>query len=238
VCSPIVVLLYIYIYIYANNDTNSRKARGSIRNSKLEWVNVLLFHIGVSSALALIAVGVSNLLSKDTTTSQSGSNLVKAGFGIIFLCWVVLAIWTLLSFRSSSSSSVANYDHPYYKNSFASGNKVSCSHPIHPFLYGIALTRRIFRQQLLYSVVLSVPLILLRGIYAAISLFSSQPSSFSSNEAANVCMSVVPQLLTAVIFVAAGIMTRNIKAELSASQRVVRIREREESAPESSQPYV
>lgn len=50
---------------------------------------------------------------------------------------------------------------------------------------------------------------MLRGIYGLISV--TKPSSrFSDSLAANVCLSVVPQLLLAVIFVLVGIWTRHI----------------------------
>lgn len=50
---------------------------------------------------------------------------------------------------------------------------------------------------------------MLRGVYGVISV--TKPSSgFSKSLAANVCLSVVPQLLLAVIFVLVGIWTRHI----------------------------
>ncbi|KAL1962558.1 hypothetical protein VTN77DRAFT_9433 [Rasamsonia byssochlamydoides] len=169
----------------------ARNARSSITNPKHEWARILIFHISVSTALALVAVGVSNLAnahSSSDSSSDSGSSTLKAGFGVLFLCWLVLSVWTLLSFRSSSSSALKSRDRYNKKNNFADGTT------------------------LLYSVLVSIPLILLRGIYGAITLFSSKPTSFSSDLAANVCMSVVPQLLAAVVFAGAGIVTRNMHA--------------------------
>jgi hypothetical protein len=65
---------------------------------------------------------------------------------------------------------------------------------------------------LLYAVLISLPLTLLRGIYGAVSIFQSN-SEFASSLAVNVCLSVLPQLLIAVVFVVVGLMTRNINVE-------------------------
>jgi hypothetical protein len=69
-------------------------------------------------------------------------------------------------------------------------------------------------KQLFYSVLFSVPMILLRALYGAISLFESTSSSMShtisTSLASSVCMSVVPQIQALFSFVVVGFTTRNV----------------------------
>ena len=44
----------------------------------------------VSAGLALIAVSVANLVKPDS--SNSGTGLLKGGFAILFITWVILAL--------------------------------------------------------------------------------------------------------------------------------------------------
>lgn len=66
---------------------------------------------------------------------------------------------------------------------------------------------------MIYAVIISLPLIMLRGIYGLISVVNPS-AGYSKSLAVNVCLSVVPQLLIAVIFVLVGILTRHIDDEL------------------------
>lgn len=64
-------------------------------------------------------------------------------------------------------------------------------------------------------------MILLRSIYGAINLFGSDESSFSSNLAADVCMSVIPPMLAIIFFIMAGIKTHRLGSAtaITASKR-------------------
>ncbi|KAF3402690.1 hypothetical protein DPV78_004795 [Talaromyces pinophilus] len=163
----------------------ARYSRHAIKNSKIEWLCVLQYHVLVSAGLALIAVSVSDLVKPDS--SNSGTGLLKGGFAILFVSWVILAIATLFSMKRPAS-----YTHLTNDNSFHDGTL------------------------LLNAVVFSLPMSLLRAIYGAINLFgsgtSTGTSAFSSNVAADVCMSLIPPMLATLVFIAIGLITPRSRA--------------------------
>ncbi|RWQ92194.1 hypothetical protein C8Q69DRAFT_106389 [Paecilomyces variotii] len=157
----------------------ARAARNLISNAKLEWAFVLIYHVAVSASLAIIACAISALTNKDSKMSATTS-LDLVKVGFV----IMLVCWLALVAWTSISSRTPR----------------DCDLISRRYVDGIKLT---------YAVVISWPLIMLRGIYGLISV--TKPSSrFSDSLAANVCLSVVPQLLLAVIFVLVGIWTRHI----------------------------
>ncbi|MCJ1391435.1 hypothetical protein MMC18_004299 [Xylographa bjoerkii] len=67
--------------------------------------------------------------------------------------------------------------------------------------------------KLLYGVLVALPLVALRLIYAIISLFleaGGSSSAFTTSVAVKVCMSVVPEMIVTIVFVVAGISTRSM----------------------------
>ena len=71
--------------------------------------------------------------------------------------------------------------------------------------------------QLLYAVLAALPLVLLRLIYAIVSLLldlGGSGSDFTTSVAAKVVLSVVPEMIVAIVFVVAGIATRDMHRAL------------------------
>ncbi|KAL1867428.1 hypothetical protein Plec18167_008701 [Paecilomyces lecythidis] len=157
----------------------ARAARNLISNAKLEWTCVLIYHVAVSASLAIIASAISALTNKSSHMSNTTA-LTLVKVGFV----IMLVCWVaLVAWTSLTLRSPRDYDLISRR-----------------YVDGIKLT---------YAVVLSWPLIMLRGVYGVISV--TKPSSgFSKSLAVNVCLSVVPQLLLAVIFVLVGIWTRHI----------------------------
>ncbi|EED15678.1 conserved hypothetical protein [Talaromyces stipitatus ATCC 10500] len=158
----------------------ARYARHAIRNHKVEWLVVLQYHMLVSAGLALIAVSISNLVKPDS--SGSGLGLLKGGFAVLFISWVILFLATVFSMqRPASFNQLANDE------SFRNG------------------------ALLLNAALLSLPMTLLRAVYGAINLFGSGKSvdtaAFSSNIPADVCMSLIPPMLATFAFVGVGLIT-------------------------------
>lgn len=97
-----VVSPFFCVYILQlTSGITSRYARHAIKNSKIEWLCVLQYHVLVSTGLALVAVSVSDLVKPDS--SNSGTGLLKGGFAILFVSWVILAIATLFSMKRPAS---------------------------------------------------------------------------------------------------------------------------------------
>ena len=82
--------------------------------------------------------------------------------------------------------------------------------------------------QLFIGVVVALPLVALRLVYAVVSLMlelNTSPSHFTTSLAVKVCLSVVPEMLVTVVLLVVGVSTRNIWA-LSGRWRRVKEPER------------
>jgi hypothetical protein len=89
-----------------NMSLNGRATANLIKRPKIEWLGVLVYHIIVSSGISLMATGISDL---GGCSGSSSSGNLKAGFGVIFLCWLLLTVWALWSWplaRCYSSVSI------------------------------------------------------------------------------------------------------------------------------------
>lgn len=84
----------------------------------------------VSAGLALIAVSVSDLVK--ASSSKSGTGILKGGFAILFISWVILAIATLFSMKRPTSYSQLTND-----KSFRDGTLVRF--PLHQYGYELIL---------------------------------------------------------------------------------------------------
>ncbi|KFY02097.1 hypothetical protein V490_00638 [Pseudogymnoascus sp. VKM F-3557] len=73
------------------------RARNPNLNQKLEWFLIIQYHLTVILAMVLVIIGIVKLQDGDSV----GTVLMKVGMGIVLALWAILAIWTLLSFRSS-----------------------------------------------------------------------------------------------------------------------------------------
>ncbi|KFY33594.1 hypothetical protein V494_07476 [Pseudogymnoascus sp. VKM F-4513 (FW-928)] len=75
----------------------ARHARNPKINQKFEWILVIQFHMTVIAAMVLVIIGILKLQDG----ASVGNVLMKVGMGVILACWAILALWTVLSFRSS-----------------------------------------------------------------------------------------------------------------------------------------
>ena len=77
--------------------------------------------------------------------------------------------------------------------------------------------------QLLYGILVALPLVVFRLVYGAISLMlelDHPNSSFLTSTVAKVLLSTVPEMIVTVILLAAGISTRNMYKWLGRWRRV------------------
>jgi len=100
-------IIHLYV-LQLTSGISSRYARHAIKKSKIEWLCVLQYHMLVSAGLALIAVSVSDLVKPDS--SNSGIGVLKGGFAILFISWVLLAVVTLFSMKRPASFSQLTND--------------------------------------------------------------------------------------------------------------------------------
>ncbi|KPM36553.1 hypothetical protein AK830_g10012 [Neonectria ditissima] len=153
---------------------------------KWEWIRVALYHLVVTGGLALVAAGASHL--QDSDPAPSDATLAKAGLGILVLAWTILAGWACLSLRSSSVVVDAGVRR----------------RPTDPERAG---------TMLLYSVLFSVVFIGIRLIYTLVAMTSGSGSlnPGSASLAVQVCLTMLPELLAALAFLAVGVCTRNVR---------------------------
>ena len=77
--------------------------------------------------------------------------------------------------------------------------------------------------QLLYGILLALPLVVFRLVYGAISLMlelNHPNSSFLTSTVAKVLLSTVPEMIVTIILLAAGLSTRNMYKGLGRWRRV------------------
>jgi hypothetical protein len=76
---------------------------------------VIQYHLVVRTALALIIIGIVKLEGGNAGATV----LMKIRIAVMFLCWVILVTWTLISLRS--------YHNHVDAEVYADGTKVSTS---------------------------------------------------------------------------------------------------------------
>ncbi|MCJ1382350.1 hypothetical protein MMC17_005463 [Xylographa soralifera] len=141
----------------------------------------LVIQYHVTISIALILIIIGVVNLEGGTITATTSALLKAGAAILLVCWAALVFWVRVSMREQGKDTNAT--------GYAPGTK------------------------LLYSVLVALPLVGIRLLYAVISLLlevSGSSSDFTTSVAAKVCMSVVPEMIATIVFVLAGIVTRNM----------------------------
>ncbi|KAI5460393.1 hypothetical protein BGZ63DRAFT_246888 [Mariannaea sp. PMI_226] len=116
-----------------------------------------------------------------SSPSSSDENLVKVGIAILTVAWVVLSGWAIISLRSSG-----------------------CVRSTSAQRLGTLL---------LYSVLLCIIFIGIRVIYSLVALTSNNPkiNPSTGSLAIRVVLGFLPELVSALIFLAFGFYTRNIR---------------------------
>ncbi|KAI0475127.1 hypothetical protein GGR56DRAFT_675286 [Xylariaceae sp. FL0804] len=172
----------------------------------LETIWTVFFHLFVSTALALVAAGASGAFKESQDAAAAGDDpttaaaaaaeandetLVKVGIVLLLLGWVTicaLAVLTLLAVSGSSSSS--------YPHSSESGSRIA-------------------GRRLLAAVLAAAPFLgvrLLAGlVYFFARVASLDPASGGGSVGARVGLESLEELITMVIFVVAGVLTRHAR---------------------------
>jgi hypothetical protein len=83
-------------------------------------------HVIVSAAVVAIVIGIVNV--EKNHTKPSDSHIIKFGLAIVFICWVTMFAWALLSLRGHKYT-----DPLFYANGSAVGIsflKCHCDHRV------------------------------------------------------------------------------------------------------------
>ena len=75
-----------------------RRARNANLRRKLEWFLVINFHVIVSAAVIAVVIGIVHV--ENNHQKPSDSHIIKFGLAIVFICWITLFSWALLSLRA------------------------------------------------------------------------------------------------------------------------------------------
>lgn len=109
--------------------TDRRHYRSEKGNEKSEWLLVIVYHLLVTTGLALVVSGASAFNVNASNTGDEG--LIKGGILILLLAWLVVIVWTVLSFlpsqynRDASSYSSGTKVYPLSSHHFAPSQKIS-----------------------------------------------------------------------------------------------------------------
>ncbi|KAI0886924.1 uncharacterized protein GGS22DRAFT_119063 [Annulohypoxylon maeteangense] len=147
---------------------------------------LILFHILVSTAIALVASGASKLSNTTIPPEQMKKNLglVKGGMVLLLLSWISLAIITLATFQHALSQGSE-------KLAAVGGGK-----------------------KLLLAVAFSIPFLGIRVLESMIYFFTQNPllNPVSGSVGLRVGLQIIEEIIVALSLITAGILTRNIDA--------------------------
>ncbi|KUJ23609.1 uncharacterized protein LY89DRAFT_187767 [Mollisia scopiformis] len=172
----------------------ARHYRNPSLNKKIEFILILLFHIAVTTGLALLASGSSAFGANSSSANKSDENLLKVGVVILMFTWVILCAWTIFTFLPHQ----ARKDAPAYP----SGTKL---------LYAIGFSLPFVGMRVMYSLVsILAPSKSLSPVSAALGL--------------KLALSFIPELIAVITFVVVGILTRNVWMEYARGDGVSAVR--------------
>ncbi|KAI1453929.1 hypothetical protein F4805DRAFT_354465 [Annulohypoxylon moriforme] len=147
---------------------------------------LIFFHFLVTTAIALVASGASKLSDTTLPPDQLKRNhgLVKGGMVLLLLGWISLATVTLATFQHAII-------HGSGKPGVVGGGK-----------------------KLLLAVAFSIPFLGIRVLESLIYFFSQNPllNPVSGSLGLRVGLQVIEEIIVALLFIIAGILTRNIGA--------------------------
>ncbi|OJJ42123.1 hypothetical protein ASPZODRAFT_20769 [Penicilliopsis zonata CBS 506.65] len=129
--------------------------------------------------------------------------LLRCGAGIIATGWLVLSIWSLISLRSSVVKAAPTFE----------GGRI-----------------------LLLGIVWALPFNAIRLVYAVTSLLleaKASSSVFLTSTAIEICLSVVPEMIVAIILVVAGVKTRNMRRDSKMPWKYAQVYEKNEPVSET-----
>lgn len=158
----------------------ARAYRNPATNRKLEWLAAMQYHTLVSVCLVMIIISVVKLENRKIT--HTTQDVLKIGVALLIIAWILLVLWTLLSWRSRSIDKLA----PGYLD----GTKL---------LNAVSLALPVICIRLIYA-----------AISLTLDIDGST-SGFPSSRIAKIIMSVVPEMVLTAMLLAFGIRTHNIK---------------------------
>lgn len=145
---------------------------------------LIIFHLLVTTAIAIIAAGASNLSSATLSPDQINRDnaLVKAGIVMLFLGWISLAILTFTTFQyilTRRSRKLAESE---------------------------------AGKNLLLAIAISIPFLGIRVLERLVYYFTQNPllDPVSGSLGLRVGLEVVEEIIVTVLLVIAGLLTRNI----------------------------
>ncbi|KAK8062158.1 hypothetical protein PG997_014255 [Apiospora hydei] len=165
-------------------------------NKKTEWLLVLVFHAIVAPGVALLAAGASGLQS--ATATKTDLVLVSVGIALLTAAWVVLCIWTALSFLPSSS--------------FVFGRRRQGTTKVMMDKTSPAAAARGYGTKILWGVAAALTFIGIRVFYSLVALTTRLAYLSPSTGALSIRVVVVflPELVACLILIVAGFMTRHV----------------------------
>ncbi|KAK1244033.1 hypothetical protein MKX08_002171 [Trichoderma sp. CBMAI-0020] len=159
---------------------------------KLKWTVVVFFHILVTTGLVIVATGASSLQSSDgkpTDASKASKNdsSVRTGMSLLTLAWAIIAVVSVWILARPAKS-------PMPKFITAAGTR------------------------LLWSVLVSDIFSGIRVIYSLIALVTKDENlnPQTGSLAIRVVLGLIPELISVLAFVTAGLATRHVARELKA----------------------
>ncbi|KAI0380483.1 hypothetical protein F5Y04DRAFT_99237 [Hypomontagnella monticulosa] len=145
---------------------------------------LIIFHLLVTTAIAIIASGASDLSKTTLSPDQINRDnaLVKAGIVMLFVGWISLAILTIMTFRHISTRT--------------SGK----------------LADNGAGKKLLLAVAVSIPFLGIRVLERLVYYFTQNPllDPISGSFGLRVGLEVVEEIIVTLLLVVAGVLTRNI----------------------------
>ncbi|KAI0157249.1 hypothetical protein GGR57DRAFT_60972 [Xylariaceae sp. FL1272] len=167
------------------------------RNRKLELIVVVFIHQVVAVAIALVAVGASSLGNPDKASEMSkNQTLIKVGEILLLLSWLAVAIWSGFTATIAFRGGFTSID--------LSGGKI-----------------------LIFAVAIAMPFLGIR-LFASLVYFFANTKSLNpvtGSLGLKVGLVVFEELLISVLYLGAGLVTRNIgKNGSDNAQRGTKIR--------------
>ncbi|KAL7935664.1 hypothetical protein V8C35DRAFT_297886 [Trichoderma chlorosporum] len=161
-------------------------------DKKMEWTVVLLFHGLVATGVAILAAGTSKLQSSNVKPSDISSDdaLVKAGIALLTLSWAIVAIVSVWALARPAKF-------PKSKGCTVAGSK------------------------LLWSVLISDVFSGIRVIYALVALVTRDATlnPLTGALTIRVILSLIPELISVLAFITAGLLTRNVASDAAAANK-------------------
>ncbi|PVH85002.1 hypothetical protein DL98DRAFT_584059 [Cadophora sp. DSE1049] len=156
-------------------------------SNKIEWLLVIVIHLIITSGLALVASGASSFGAKEEKNKHD-EIFVKIGIMVLVVGWVLVCVWTLISFLPSQY----NRDAPIFIN----GSKLLCA---------VLFSLPFVCVRLIYSVV---------SIFSP----SKDLNPVSGSLGLRIGLSFLMELITVIGFTLVGLATHGIRRQVQPSK--------------------